>query len=177
MIISRAWAMPSHDTVSIKPVKELVSRYISESKESCDPFARDCQIAKYTNDLNPSTKSEFHMKAEDFLKFIMVVKNIDLVLFDPPYSLRQVKECYNGVGVDFTQQDSQNAIRWTREREVIAQHQKAGDVIISFGWTSTCMGKKRGYEIIEILLVSHGSAHNDTIITVERKLKNPTLVG
>ena len=32
------------------------------------------------------------------------------------------------------------------------------------------MGNKRGYEIIEILLVSHGSAHNDTICVVERKL-------
>jgi hypothetical protein len=31
------------------------------------------------------------------------------------------------------------------------------------------MGKKRGFEIIEILLVSHGRLHNDTIVTVEVK--------
>lgn len=27
-----------------------------------------------------------------------------------------------------------------------------------------------GFEIIEILLVAHGGMHNDTIVTVERKL-------
>lgn len=32
------------------------------------------------------------------------------------------------------------------------------------------IGKKNGFEIIEILLVAHGGMHNDTIVTVERKL-------
>lgn len=31
-------------------------------------------------------------------------------------------------------------------------------------------GKKRGYEILEIVICSHGPAHNDTLCTVERKL-------
>ena len=28
----------------------------------------------------------------------------------------------------------------------------------------------RGYELLEVLLVPHGGAHNDTIVTVERKV-------
>lgn len=36
------------------------------------------------------------------------------------------------------------------------------------------IGKTRGFEIVEILLVAHGGNHNDTIVTVERKL--PTLI-
>lgn len=32
------------------------------------------------------------------------------------------------------------------------------------------MGLKRGFEIVEILLVAHGSNHNDTIVTVEKKV-------
>jgi len=32
------------------------------------------------------------------------------------------------------------------------------------------MGKGLGYEIVEILLVCHGSDHNDTICLAERKL-------
>jgi len=34
------------------------------------------------------------------------------------------------------------------------------------------MGKKMGFELIEILLVCHGSDHNDTIVTVERKVQS-----
>jgi len=30
------------------------------------------------------------------------------------------------------------------------------------------MGKNRGFEIVEILLVAHGGHHNDTIVTVEK---------
>jgi len=45
-----------------------------------------------------------------------------------------------------------------------------GGFAISFGWNSIGMGKTHGFEIIEILLVCHGGAHNDTIVTVDRKV-------
>lgn len=48
---------------------------------------------------------------------------------------------------------------------------KRGGIAISFGWNSVGLGKKNGFEIIEILLVSHGGNHNDTICTVERKIQ------
>jgi hypothetical protein len=32
------------------------------------------------------------------------------------------------------------------------------------------MGKGRGYQMEELLLVAHGGAHNDTIVVVERKV-------
>lgn len=41
---------------------------------------------------------------------------------------------------------------------------------ISFGWNSGGIGKQYDFEIIEIMLVAHGGAHNDTIVTVERKI-------
>ena len=44
-----------------------------------------------------------------------------------------------------------------------------GGIVISCGWNTQGMGKQNGFEIIEILLVCHGGAHNDTIVTVERK--------
>ena len=43
-------------------------------------------------------------------------------------------------------------------------------VVITFGWNSNGIGKTRGFEIVEILLVAHGGNHNDTICVVERKL-------
>ncbi|MFH1422601.1 MAG: hypothetical protein ABIH42_07820 [Planctomycetota bacterium] len=39
-----------------------------------------------------------------------------------------------------------------------------------FGWNSIGMGINRKYEILEILLVSHGGMHNDTICMAEHKI-------
>lgn len=170
MKVFREWAMPSSDTLSIKPIRKWVMEKCKGFERLCDPFARDCQFAHITNDLNPDTKAKYHMKADEFLA--LDEAKSDLVIFDPPYSLRQVKECYEGFGYGFTQFDSQNVTRWTKERDLIASFQEIGNGVISFGWTSTCMGKERGYRIEEILLCSHGPAHNDTICTFEIKIEH-----
>ena len=166
LILSRVWCMPCGDTLSIKPIKELFHKY-SKGLSTIDPFARNCDLCSFTNDLNPETKAQNHLYAD---KFLSSFENLPFVVFDPPYSLRQVKEIYDSVGTGFTHKDSQNAMRWTIERDIISERQKPGNIVMSLGWTTSCMGKKRGYKIIEILLVSHGAAHNDTIVTVERKL-------
>ena len=44
-------------------------------------------------------------------------------------------------------------------------------MVISCGWNSCGFGKKLGFEIVEILLVCHGRTHNDTIVTVEKKIQ------
>jgi hypothetical protein len=48
---------------------------------------------------------------------------------------------------------------------------KIGGYVITCGWNSGGIGKTNGFEIIEILLVAHGGWYNDTIVTVERKIK------
>ena len=57
----------------------------------------------------------------------------------------------------------------TKHINEISRILRPGGISISFGWNSSGIGKKRGFEIIEILLVAHGGMHNDTICTVERK--------
>jgi hypothetical protein len=94
--------MPSADTFSIKPIRDFIGR-VPES--SIDPFARDSDLASWTNDLNPNTKARTHMDALDFMKTMGGCA--ELVLYDPPYSLRQLKECYEGVGKSLTQPQSQ----------------------------------------------------------------------
>jgi hypothetical protein len=47
---------------------------------------------------------------------------------------------------------------------------KTGGFAICFGWNSGGMGVTRGFELVEILLVAHGGAHNDTIVTIEKKI-------
>jgi predicted methyltransferase len=95
-------------------------------------------------------------------------KSIDGILYDPPYSVRQVKEVYNGIGLQVTQQDTQTWF-YTKIKNEIQRVMKPGGKIISFGWNSGGMGKKRGFEISRILLVPHGGVRNDTIVTVETK--------
>lgn len=171
MKFSREWAMPSHDTFSVKPVGAFVKRYLAESKASIDPFARNKRWATYTNDLNPDTGADYHMDAEAFLK-LMAADGVkaDLVIFDPPYSPRQISECYKSIGMEVGMKETQSALLYKRVRDAIDPVLSDGGIVLSFGWNSVGMGIKRGYEIEEILLCCHGGAHNDTICTAERKI-------
>jgi len=173
MEFSRKWAMPDGETFSIKPVARFIHKYSHTDKISIDPFARNSNMATYNNDLNPETSAEYH---EDVLLFLKRMKTMevsaDLVLFDPPYSLRQMKEIYNGIGIDkLSIGDTQRLGSWTKERDVIGDIISNDGIVLSFGWNSNGMGKVRGFEIVEIVLVSHGGAHNDTICIAERKTK------
>jgi adenine-specific DNA methylase len=98
MKFSRQWAMPNSNTFSVKPIGDFVKSYLSRSKVSIDMFSRDKDWATYTNDLNPNTTSMYHMDAEEFLVHLKTNGVVaDLVLFDPPYSPRQISECYNSI--------------------------------------------------------------------------------
>jgi hypothetical protein len=168
--IERVWAMPTSETFTCKPIGAFVQRYLQQSLVSIDPFARDCEWATYTNDLNPKTRAMYHMDALDFLRtMIREGVSADLVIFDPPYSPRQVKECYDSVGLKMGREGGQRTHSWKAERDAIDVLLQLGGVVLSFGWNSLGMGIGRGYEIEEILLVCHGAGHNDTICVAERK--------
>lgn len=170
MKFSRAWAMPNADTFSVKPIGDFVCRYLAEAKISIDPFARNKQWATYTNDLNPETSAKWHLDAEQFLTLLPSVTDdkSDLVIFDPPYSPRQISECYKGIGLEVGMKETQSALLYKRVRDAIMPLLAPNAVVLSFGWNSVGMGKGRGFEIEEILLVCHGGAHHDTICLAER---------
>jgi|SRR6185369_5423921 len=165
----RVWAMPSPNTFDIPPIRALVKSYLYQSKVSVDPFARNKRWATYTNDLNPETAAESHVDALEFLAMLEARKvSADLVIFDPPYSARQVAECYAQVGRVTTMQDTQGK-SWADWKSAIARICEPEGIVISCGWNTVGMGVKHGFVTEEILLVSHGGVHNDTIVTVERK--------
>jgi len=167
---SRCFAMPNAATFSIKPIGEFVQRYLAGAKVSVDPFARDRDWATYTNDINPNTSAQSHEDAETFLG-ALYHRGIqaDLVLFDPPYSPRQVSEHYKAAGVPVTGEDTQNGRLYRRVRNAIDRLMAPNGIVLSFGWQSVGMGISRGYELIETMLVAHGGGHNDTICIAERK--------
>lgn len=167
MKINRIWAMPSHHTFKIKPIAELVSRYVGDGVGWIDPFAGENSPAEFTNDMNPEKPSKFHLHAKDFAA--QLDGTYKGVLFDPPYSLRQVKECYESIGVKLFQEDTQRFPQNVKEH--ISPKIITGGHAITFGWNSQGFGKKQGFKLIEILLVPHGRGHNDTIVTVEIKVE------
>ena len=175
-IMRRVWAMPNANTFDIEPIRQFVMHYRRDSKVSVDPFARNCGFATYTNDLNPATEAKCHMDSADFLKCFtgaslhLVVP--DLVIFDPPYSLRQVKEVYDSIGKKLSLEDTNNVGSWGKEKDLIAEFLTIGGVVLSFGWNTIGMGKERGFRLERILLVCHGGAHNDTICIAERKIRD-----
>jgi hypothetical protein len=164
--IRRVWAMPNKWTFSIPPIKELIDRYVGDGKGWIDPFAGMYSPAEFTNDLNPAANAKSHVKALDYVTNIEGIFNG--ALFDPPFSPRQVQECYNDLGLK-VQMDDTNAFFYWSVKRAIAPKIKIGGHAISCGWNSGGFGKKLGFEIVEILLVCHGGSHNDTIVTVEVK--------
>ena len=156
--------MPNADTFSVPVIGDLVKKYLRGV--SVDPFARNKRWATYTNDLNPTTEAEYHMDAVEFLE--MLAANgiqADTLILDPPYSPGQIKECYAIAGKTFGMKDAQNAALYARVRSAARKLCKRGTVVMSFGWNSCGMGE--GFSPVELLLVAHGGAHNDTICFVE----------
>ena len=162
--ISRAWAMPSVWTFKVKPIAELLARYVGDGTNWGDPFAGENSPAEYANDIE-GRGNQFQM---DGLQFLTTVGEDawDGAIFDPPYSVEQCLRRYtpkqNGT--------AGRAEYWARCKDKLAKAVKPGGVVVSFAWDSTGMGKGRGFEIEEILLVCHGACHNDTICTVERRV-------
>lgn len=173
MIITRTWAMPNSNTFSIKPIKELIEEVFAQYTEprAVDPFARNSLFADrcITNDLDTEIEADYHMDALDFLK-ILDSDSADIVLFDPPYSPRQITECYKKMGLSVNMQTTQASF-WSNLKKEIERIIKPNGTAITCGWNSGGVGVKYGFQIEKILLVPHGGWHNDTIVTVERSTK------
>ena len=179
MQITRAWAMPNSSTFSIRPIEVFIKDNIAEYKGTksideeiliIDPFCNGrTDIANINNDLNIDVEADCHMDALEFVK-MFDDNSVDGVLFDPPYSARQVSECYKKMDMTVNMQTTQSSF-WGNIKKEVGRIVKDKGFCITFGWNSGGIGKKYGFEIDKILLVAHGGWHNDTICTLERRNK------
>ena len=163
--IERHWAMPNKWTFKIKPITALLKSELT-SGLWIDPFAGENSPATITNDLNPSAPTDFHLDAIAFLKRFDAC-SVDGVLYDPPYSQRQVRECYDDISGSL-KWDGRMTF-WSESKNEIARIVKPGGKVICFGWNSMGLGKSRGFSMTRVLLIPHGGSRNDTICTVEIK--------
>lgn len=156
IVIVRHWAMPNSETFKIEPIAGLLRDLVAPGW--VDPFANRNSPATETNDINEDMPTKHHMEAAEFLA-IFDDSSVPGVLIDPPYSMRQVTEKYNGRYVK----------QLTEVLDTASRIIEPGGLSISFGWNSNGLGKKRGFKIEQMMIVAHGGQHNDTIVTVERK--------
>lgn len=111
------------------------------------------------NDIDKNKDADYHfdaIKLDDYLD-----KNeFDTVILDPPWSIRKGRSKYEG--------------RWkgelTKIKEKIGPIVKTNGKVISCGFSSVGMSKKRGFEKEKICLICHGGDQNDSMILVERKV-------
>jgi hypothetical protein len=111
------------------------------------------------NDLNPDMNADYHMDALDFVDQCKELSfKFSTVILDPPYSYRKCMTKYNGmVSSPFNQ-----------IKNKILNILEPNGITMTMGYHSNSMGKRRGFEQEHILLMSHGGAIHDTILSLER---------
>ncbi|MCC0705115.1 adenine-specific DNA methylase [Clostridioides sp. ES-S-0049-02] len=169
MLINRKWNMPNKNTFKIKPIKELIEKY-KVNGLVIDAFANESKIANITNDIDTEYDTNYHLDALDFFK-IFDDNSVDMILYDPPYSPRQVSESYRKLNKTVNMKTTQSSY-WSKQKKEISRILKPNGIVITCSWNSGGIGNKYGMEIQEILLVPHGGWHNDTIVVVEKKVRN-----
>ncbi len=173
-------------------VRKLIDRYVRKSIVKgyqspwlVDPFARESLSSKHgdyrhlsiSNDLNPSMPTDYHMEANDFLEAVANDGTItcQLLLFDPPYTLRMLKDHYVDehfpIGGMIPLWQTQNM--WGKGKDAINNVCPVGAYAISFGYHTHGMGRHRGWEKEEILILEQAGSPDryDVLVTVEKKVQ------
>lgn len=118
-------------------------------------------VDEVRNDVNEEMPADYHFDAVEFLKEWK--RNggypFDTVILDPPYSYRKGMRKYEG----------KTCSNFKIVKDLLVNEVKDGGRVITFGYHSVSMGKVRGFEAEELLVIGHGGAQHDTLAIVERK--------
>lgn len=109
-------------------------------------------VDEIRNDIDKTMVADYHEDALDFVKKYGV-SEFNTIILDPPYAYRKAMEMYNG--------------NYSSRFKQLADQLIGVKRIISFGYHSTFMGKKRGYGVEELCVFGHGGAQHCTIGIVE----------
>ncbi len=170
MIISRVFGKLSQWTFTIPPIRAFVLRYAGDGRGWAEPFRGKNTIpVEFTNDHNPEREALKHLEAVDFARDFTPA-SLKGVIFDPPFSYRQISEHYRLLGKKATAKDTSFNF-YHRVHKEFAPKVKEGGIVLSFGWNSNGFGKSLGFEPIELLIVNHGAHHNDTLCLAEIKIQ------
>lgn len=115
-------------------------------------------IIEHRVDLDPTVNPTFNMDAESFIQYAKKENyKYNTIILDPPYNLRKSVEKYGGRYMS----------NFQKIKEDILDLLLDSTNVITCGYNSVSMGENRGFSVNDILLISHGGSHNDTVITNE----------
>jgi hypothetical protein len=142
-----------------------------------DLFARNQRVANVTNDLNPEFNTTYNMEANSCATLILEKygpESFDIIIFDPPYNNRAIKDHYDYIGVKLELWQTKKP--WDDAKEACAKLLKPGGIFIHLGYHVKGLKTRRGFEIVEGLILSnYGMPYqNDILLTVEKKLPQIT---
>lgn len=196
MIINHVITNITNQPFENKHVRRLIDKYIRRSAEArfplgpgrwIDPFARDSFTTRrdffITNDLNGKMPTDYHMEFCDFARLLYEQTTEDYesilfsgLVFDPPYTLRLLKDHYldEDCKIEETIPLWQTNNMWGNGKDLIAERMELGSYAISFGYHTHGMGKHRGFEKKEILILEQAGSPDryDVLVTVEQKVQS-----
>jgi hypothetical protein len=196
MIINHVITNMTNTPFDNKHVKKLIDKYIRKTAEArfpmgpgkwIDPFARESFTTEsdyfITNDLNSKMPTDYHMEFNEFAQFLYTRTSEDYeaiyysgLLFDPPYTLRMLKDHYMDDNTDISDTiplwQTQNM--WGNGKDLIARRMELGSYAISFGYHTHGMGNHRGFQKKEILILEASGSPDryDVLVTVEQKVQS-----
>lgn len=107
------------------------------------------------NDIDKDMLADYHLDALEFMK--QCEDKFDTIILDPPYAYRKAMEMYKGNYMS----------KFKLIAEEIPMLLKKDGRVISFGYHTTFMGKKRGFELKKLCIFAHGGAQHATIGIIE----------
>jgi tRNA G10 N-methylase Trm11 len=109
------------------------------------------------NDIDKTMEASYHLDALEFIK--QCKDKFDTIILDPPYAYRKAMEMYKG---NYTS-------RFKLIADEIPRLLKSDGKVISFGYHTTFMGKKRRFKLEKLCVFAHGGAQHATLGIVELK--------
>jgi len=126
-----------------------------------DPFARNCRIGTFTNDLNPETMADDHEDALEWLK-ALESDSTDFAILDPPFSDVANERIYGMKTNLYT-----DATYFKGVMMELGRILKPGGRLLRFGYTTSNLNRTL---VIERLWVANFfSPRNDVLVSLFRK--------
>lgn len=167
MNIKYIFTMGNKWTFQIKPIFEYLTEKIKQHKKVLIPFCGFTRFHEFNYidyiDINENLPQPYILgnNTDIIEKMIQENKKYDLVILDPPYSSFQSILLYNG--------KKQQEI--TICRNLINKILTDNCEVISFGYNSTGMSKKRNFEKTDLHIFNLGGSHNDILMLTEIRRK------
>jgi hypothetical protein len=110
------------------------------------------------NDANDDRDADSHRDALD-LADDLAAESFGTVILDPPFTVRKGNEKYDGETVG----------HWKTLFDRIVPVIEPGGHVLTFGRSTTGLGRGRGFEKVAVGVFCHGGDINDTLAVVERR--------